>query len=193
MLSNTSNGFLTRGIALFGRTTQPGKVILLSFLAAVTGLTTRKQMNFGQKATETIKMLVQQAPTSQLATILAMHISPHQTSDQAYCKYNSNGMFTCFSAWKKIRDQRPKDQFRVLIWHRIIPFNASLLLWRDLNGKLPTNEKLTNFSLEPSSCYCCRNRADQIPSTISSTMVHFLGRSGDILQIQQGWKLIIVK
>ena len=37
-------------------------------------------------------------------------------------------------------------------------FKASFLLWRALNGKLPTNERLTKFGLEPSKYFYCRNR-----------------------------------
>lgn len=81
------------------------------------------------------------------------------TPDQAYWKANSNGMFRCSSAWNKIKEKRPKSQFKFLIWHNQIPFKASFLLWRSLNGKLPTNEKLNNFGTVPANCFCCSNRS----------------------------------
>ena len=67
-------------------------------------------------------------------------------------------MFTYASAWNEIREKRPKDQFKAVIWHRHTPFKAPFLLWRTLNGKLPNNESLINFALEPSNCLGCRNR-----------------------------------
>lgn len=68
-------------------------------------------------------------------------------------------MFRCSSAWNKIKEKRPKSQFKFLIWHNQIPFKASFLLWRSLNGKLPTNEKLNNFGTVPANCFCCSNRS----------------------------------
>nr|XP_010315780.1 uncharacterized protein LOC104644285 [Solanum lycopersicum] len=46
-----------------------------------------------------------------------------------------------------------------LLWHKNISFKSSFLLWRALRGKLPTNDKITNFGVEPSTCVCCFDRS----------------------------------
>lgn len=44
-----------------------------------------------------------------------------------------------------------------VIWHRDISFKVSFLLWRALRNKLPTNDKITPFAVEPATCsYCIR-------------------------------------
>ncbi|KAK4707377.1 hypothetical protein R3W88_033066 [Solanum pinnatisectum] len=101
-------------------------------------------------------MLIQQAPSCQLANILATEIHIQQgRPDQAIWKLTNDGKFICSSAWNSIREKREKSRFSSLIWHRSIPFKSSFLLWRSLRGKLPTNDKLTTFGNEPVQCFCC--------------------------------------
>ncbi|XP_049399716.1 uncharacterized protein LOC125863741 [Solanum stenotomum] len=104
--------------------------------------------------------LLQQAPNSQLASILSTELSNQQDlPDLAIWKPCTDGNFSCSSAWNEIREKRIKTNFNSFIWHKCIPFKISFLLWRLLRGKLPTNEKLTNFGIEPTSCFCCCNRS----------------------------------
>ena len=84
-------------------------------------------------------MLVQHAPLSHPTTILEIRVPQHQTLDKAYLELTF--------------------QWQVQLIFRNTPFKASFLLWRSLNGKLPTSEKLKFFCLEPSSCFYCRNMA----------------------------------
>lgn len=119
----------------------------------------KKVAEFWVKGQWNYKILVQQAPSSKMDTILAMPVPRHQISNKDYWIVNSIGKFTCSSNWNEISDKRPKDQFKALIQHKHTPFKASFLLCKSSNGKLLTNEKLTNFVLEHSSCFCCRKRA----------------------------------
>ncbi|XP_015084239.1 uncharacterized protein LOC107027648 [Solanum pennellii] len=104
--------------------------------------------------------LVKHAPVTHLPNILATRIPHNQhRPDQAVWKLNIHGSFSCSSAWEEIRNKKAKNNFNSLIWHKSIPFKTSFLLWRTLKGKLPTNEKLSNFGIEPSPCFCCFDRA----------------------------------
>lgn len=73
-------------------------------------------------------LLIQQAPPSQLANILATTVPQQQLPDQKYEKANSKGMFTCSLAWNEIWDKRPKPLFKALISHNHIPFKVSFML-----------------------------------------------------------------
>ena len=57
-----------------------------------------------------------------------------------------------------------------MLWNKNIPFKASFILRRTLRGKLPTNDKLTNFGIEPSKCFCCTDNSgmDRIQHTFTS-------------------------
>lgn len=77
--------------------------------------------------------------------------------DAAVWKPNDSGEFTCSSAWETIRQKKTKTRLNTYIWHKNIPFKISFLLWRALRGKLPTNDKITNFGGEPANCSCCFN------------------------------------
>lgn len=57
-----------------------------------------------------------------------------------------------------------------MVRNKNIPFKSCFLLWRTLRGKLPTNERLTNFGIEQSYCFCCVDRAcmDNKEHTFSS-------------------------
>ncbi|XP_069154435.1 uncharacterized protein [Solanum lycopersicum] len=117
------------------------------------------------------RKLVKYAPVSHLGSIMATEI-PHQQHmpDQALWKLSSHGSFSCSTAWEEIRNKKAKNNLNSLLWHKFIPFKSSFLLWRTLKGKLPTNEKLSNFGIEPSPCFCCFDRAgmDSIDHTFNS-------------------------
>ena len=100
--------------------------------------------------------LFEQALASLLSKILSTAISPHQHQPDIACWIlNAHGSISCSSALEDIRGKRTKNPFNSLLWHKHIPFKFSLLLWRTLRGKLPTNDKLTNFCIELSQCVCC--------------------------------------
>ena len=67
-------------------------------------------------------------------------------------------------------NKRAKNHFNSMIWHKNISFKSFFLLWRTLIGKLPTNERLTNFGIEPSHCFCCLDNEgmDNIKHTLNS-------------------------
>ena len=104
--------------------------------------------------------LVRHAPITHLSSILATRIPQQQhRPDQAIWKLNIHGRFDCKSAWDEIRNKKAKNFFNSALWHKFIPFKTSFLLWRTLKGKLPTNEKLSNFGIEPLPCFYCFDRA----------------------------------
>ncbi|WMV13663.1 hypothetical protein MTR67_007048 [Solanum verrucosum] len=105
-----------------------------------------------------VDKLIQLAPQNQLYTILSTQIQLQHTSlDQAVWKLNSTGLFTISSAWDIIREKRTKTKINSYTWSRYIPFKCSFLLWRTIRGKLPTNERLASFGIEPKDCYCCHS------------------------------------
>lgn len=73
----------------------------------------------------------------------------------------------------EIREKRIKSYFNALIWHKNIPFKASFLNWRALNGKLPSNERLINFGIKPTNCVCSRNRS-------GSYIINHIFNNGDL-------------
>ncbi|XP_015160335.1 uncharacterized protein [Solanum tuberosum] len=61
--------------------------------------------------------LLQQAPNSQLASILSTEFSTQQDlPDLAIWKPRMNGNFSCSSAWNEIREMRTKTKFNSFIW-----------------------------------------------------------------------------
>ncbi|KAK6791450.1 hypothetical protein RDI58_010531 [Solanum bulbocastanum] len=103
-----------------------------------------------------IRKVSQLAPQEQVHKILSFQIQLQQgQQDQAVWILNSNGIFSVSSAWNIIRETREKTKFNTYTWHKSIPFKCSFLLWRTIRGKLPTNEKLAIFGVEPNRCYCC--------------------------------------
>ena len=115
--------------------------------------------------------LIKQAPVSQFSNIFSTKIpSQLHLKDQAAWNLTNHDNFTCSSAWEEIREKRDKQHFNSLLWNKHIPFKTSFLLWRTLRGKLPTNEKLTIFGIEPSKCFCCTDNSgmDRIQHTFTS-------------------------
>ena len=103
---------------------------------------------------------MEQALANQLSNILSTEHSPLQhLLDQAVWNPNTHGGFSCSSAWEEIREKTVKNHFNYLLGHKNIPFKSSFVLWRDLRGKFPTNYKLTNFGIKPSTCVCCFDRS----------------------------------
>lgn len=47
-----------------------------------------------------------------------------------------------------------QDHVQHLPLAKNIPFKCSFLVWRALRGKLPTNDKLISFGVEPARCIC---------------------------------------
>ncbi|WMV30126.1 hypothetical protein MTR67_023511 [Solanum verrucosum] len=75
--------------------------------------------------------------------------------DIAIWQPNESGIFSCSSAWDLIRQKKDKIIFYSHIWHKQVPFKVSFFLWRTLRNKIPTNDKICSFGVEPASCVCC--------------------------------------
>lgn len=78
-----------------------------------------------------------------------------EVPNEAIWKLNDHGNFTIASSWEYIRRKKEKSQLNSFIWNRKIPFKGSFLLWRALRQKLPTNDKLNSFGVDPIECICC--------------------------------------
>ena len=75
--------------------------------------------------------------------------------DTAVWKQTEAGKFSCTSTWEMCRTKKEHTILNAQIWHKYIPFKMSFLLWRALRYKLPTNEILAAFGVEPVKCFCC--------------------------------------
>ncbi|KAK6782013.1 hypothetical protein RDI58_019809 [Solanum bulbocastanum] len=102
------------------------------------------------------RKLRQQVPPLLIPHILSIRIHHQQeVKDNAIWKPTEDGIFTCASAWEICRHRGNSDAISSQIWHKKVPFKMSFLVWRALRFKLPTNEKLANFGVEPVKCSCC--------------------------------------
>ncbi|WMV45625.1 hypothetical protein MTR67_039010 [Solanum verrucosum] len=98
----------------------------------------------------------QHAPPLIVPIILNTHIQQHEeTHDEAVWTPTDSAQFSISSTWETIRKKHAKDLINTFIWHKNFPFKVSFFIWRALRGKLPTNEKLASFGIEPANCYCC--------------------------------------
>ncbi|WMV30194.1 hypothetical protein MTR67_023579 [Solanum verrucosum] len=102
--------------------------------------------------------VIQTAPSCQVHNILStqLHLQNGQP-DLAVWTPNTNGLFSVSSALNCIRDKREKTKINTYSWQKIILFKCSFLLWREIRGKLLTNEKIASFGIEPSECHCCHS------------------------------------
>ncbi|WMV30207.1 hypothetical protein MTR67_023592 [Solanum verrucosum] len=102
--------------------------------------------------------VIQTAPPSQVHNILStqLHLQ-HGQPDLAVWTLNTNGLFSVSFVWNSIREKKEKTKINTYSWQKNIPFKCSILLWRAIRGKLPTNEKLSRFGIEPSECHCCHS------------------------------------
>ncbi|XP_049399717.1 uncharacterized protein LOC125863742 [Solanum stenotomum] len=102
--------------------------------------------------------VIQSAPPGQVHNILSTQLQlQNGQPDLAVWNPNTSGQFTVSFAWNCIREKREKTKFNTCTWQKNIPFKCSFLLWRAIRGKLPTNEKLASFGIEPSECHCCHS------------------------------------
>jgi len=82
---------------------------------------------------------------------------PVQTkSDSLVWKHNSTGILTLKGAYDFKRHHLPKLNWTKTIWSKDIPPSKSLLAWRLMHGKLPTDENLSLRGCAlPSMCSLC--------------------------------------
>ncbi|WMV58521.1 hypothetical protein MTR67_051906 [Solanum verrucosum] len=110
------------------------------------------------------RKLRQQVPPLLIPHILGTNFQYQQgVKDTAVWKPNESGKFSCASAWEICRNRRTAESINSQIWHKNIPFKMSFLIWRALRNKLPTNEKLATFGVEPVKCfYCIKQGWDEV-------------------------------
>lgn len=83
-------------------------------------------------------------------------LSSQDQSDSLVRKHNTTGTLSLKEAFEFKRHHLPKLNWTKLIWSKDIPPPKSLLAWRLMHDKLPTDE---NFALRgcsiPSMCSLC--------------------------------------
>lgn len=100
--------------------------------------------------------LTQQVPLRLGIQILRMDIQFRAgVKDEAIWTPREDGNFSCSSTWEICRTKKQKSKISTHIWHKHIPFEISFLMWRALRFKLPTNDKIISFGVEPTKCCCC--------------------------------------
>ncbi|XP_060188384.1 uncharacterized protein LOC132617405 [Lycium barbarum] len=92
-----------------------------------------------------------------LKLIKSIHISKEDEKDQAIWNTNSNGLFTCSSAFDLLRNKRVAPPIYNYIWIKEIPFKVSFFMWKLLKKNLPLDANLSRFNIDKgASCCCCR-------------------------------------
>ncbi|KAK4707378.1 hypothetical protein R3W88_033067 [Solanum pinnatisectum] len=105
------------------------------------------------------RKLRQQVPPLLIPHILSTSFQHQQgLKDTAIWKPTEAGNFSCVSAREICRHRKDTTGINSQLWNKNIPFKMSFLLWRALRNKLPTNENLANFGVEPVKCFCCINQ-----------------------------------
>ena len=83
-------------------------------------------------------------------------IPREESDDRLIWKHNSNGELSLKDSYEFKRQVANKVQWAAYIWSKDIPPSKSLLVWRLLNDKIPTDEKLAVRGLHfPSMCSLC--------------------------------------
>jgi len=81
--------------------------------------------------------------------------------DRLTWKHYSNGELSLKDAYNFKRHEAAKVQWAPLLWCKGIPPSKSLLAWRLIHDKVPTDEKLAERALHfPSMCSLCYNHTE---------------------------------
>lgn len=91
--------------------------------------------------------------------LLSISIFPiEDCGDRLIWNHNSNGELSLNDAYNFKRHEAAKVQWAPLLWCKDIPPSKSLLAWRLIHDKVPTDEKLAERGLHfPSMCSLCYN------------------------------------
>ena len=78
--------------------------------------------------------------------------------DKLVWKHSNNGELTLKESYCFKKSRVPKLQWAKIIWSADFPPSKSLLVWRFMHGKFPTDENLASRGCQlPSMCSFCRN------------------------------------
>lgn len=76
--------------------------------------------------------------------------------DKAWWIANNTGGFTTKSAFELLSAKKLRPEWCKYIWNNRIPNKVSLLIWRALQGRIPTDDNLRRFRIPiVSKCGCC--------------------------------------
>ncbi|KAH0720009.1 hypothetical protein KY284_005039 [Solanum tuberosum] len=76
--------------------------------------------------------------------------------DRAIWKLSNSGQISSASTWDKLRQRKEVNNFYGKLWRKEISFKMAFLVWRAVNNKLSTDDRVARMgiTLEP-KCYCC--------------------------------------
>lgn len=81
-------------------------------------------------------------PSSAVHAIIDQAISLTAKNDLPCWTVTSNGSFSLSSAWHMVRKLNPILFTAKSVWHKLLPRQISLFLWRLLQQRLPIDEAL---------------------------------------------------
>jgi len=113
--------------------------------------------NFHWKISEEVNQIVPNL------SFLIYHVTipSHNHPDRLIWKHNSTGDLTLKEAYNFKKHRYPTLQWAKIIWSKDFPPSKSLLVWRLMLNKLPTDDNLSaRGCLLPSMCSLCGNQEE---------------------------------
>ncbi|XP_060188598.1 uncharacterized protein LOC132617573 [Lycium barbarum] len=96
-------------------------------------------------------------PRNILEMIKNIPIGNEREDDKAIWNLNSNGTFSCSTAYEIVRNKNMAPPIYKYIWTKEIPFKISFFMWKLLKKNLPLDAYLSRFNINKGpSCCCCR-------------------------------------
>ncbi|WMV30182.1 hypothetical protein MTR67_023567 [Solanum verrucosum] len=133
-----------------------GRGAIANYTSSVSSLNNATVAHFLVDGKWNERKLRQLVPPLLIPSILNTKIQLVQgIKDTTVWKQTEATKFSCTSAWDMCRTKKEHTILNAQIWHKYILFKISFLLWRALRYKLPTNEILAAFEVEPVKCFCC--------------------------------------
>ncbi|XP_059281231.1 uncharacterized protein LOC132034912 [Lycium ferocissimum] len=95
-------------------------------------------------------------------TLMRVEIGQRNKKDQAIWTVNSPGNFTCASTFQVLRKRLPEARIWKCIWNKGIPFKMAFISWRIIKNKLPTYDRIKNYSSNADPmCICCTHPEEE--------------------------------
>ncbi|XP_019233534.1 PREDICTED: uncharacterized protein LOC109214100 [Nicotiana attenuata] len=89
-----------------------------------------------------------QPPEAVKTLVATVHITIGQEEDDTPIRtITTSGKFSSASAWNALRQRNHLASFDSKLWHEDVPFKMSFLAWRDVHGKIATDERITSVGV----------------------------------------------
>ncbi|XP_060183174.1 uncharacterized protein LOC132613143 [Lycium barbarum] len=109
-------------------------------------------------------------PSNSIHDIKDIEIGLEDQDDDLVWNCTEDGIYTNKTAWHIIRKNRQKDDFLNNIWHKVIPFKVSFLVWRLYHKKLPFNEAINRLKIY-SNEWCKDNGLNRVIIEMDSKII----------------------